>query len=278
MNSKTILYGGIAAGIIIVMVGLVAANSLSQPETQSEVTFDPIGNPTAGDLLIISGTTSFPPGTQLLIRIAEDVDRPDDGSKGPEPTNAGMSVKVFGSTGGPNKWSAPVDTSILRPDTYRVEAKVMNSDHKTGNITFGNISGTTGFVLGGEYMGADEPVATAHTENAFIRVDPVGESHVGDQFLVTGTTNLPVGTDVIWEVFPAALTTDQDQTGEFSGMMSNSFVTRGTGETNRVTLALDTTLLLPGEYLINASTTRGDLMASNFMPGDVAGSIPFILK
>jgi hypothetical protein len=81
---------------------------------------------------------------------------------------------------------------------------------------------------------------------------------------------------VIWEVDPA-VAPDFPDSGTFSGMMANSEVTRGDGDDNCVSLAVDTTLLEPGEYTITVSNVVGDIYSSDFRMGDISASAEFVL-
>ena len=275
MKSKLILSAGIITSIIvIVMVGLVGAHGLAQ----SFISVDHVNDLNSGDLLIVSGTTGLPIGSDLMVMVIEETGRSDNGSKEFAATGTGTSAKVVGSPDDTNRWSAPVDTSILRPDAYRVDVIQVSWDPDTGNFTPGNTSGTARFTIHGDYLGTEGPVAAAGTGGAYIRLDPVDTKHIGDQFLVTGATGLPVGTGVLWQVLPVSLTTDSEQMGSFSGIMANSIVTKGKEGGNRVTLALDTIPLVPGEYNVTVSIVDGDLREGDLLPGGVSGSTEFMLQ
>lgn len=272
MNSNTVIFAGIiAAGIIITAFGIAGAQSPGQ----SFISIDPVLDLNSGDLLILSGTTNLPIGTDLLVSVIEEPEGPVDESPG---TGTGATTKVAEREGGMNRWSVPIDTSVLRPDTYRVDAFRIAQDPDTGDFTLDNVSGTTRFTLTGEYLGQKQLVFAGSVENAFISLNPVGERYAGDQFLVTGATSLPVDTDVIWRVVPLAYAPDNDTTGIFTSIMANSIVTRGNGENNRVTFALDTASLKPGMYSIIASTVTGDLNDGDYSPGNITGSTEFTLQ
>lgn len=270
MKSKKILLGGLLiAGILITTFGIAAAYGIFPPY----ITLDPITDLDAGDLLILSGTTNLPEGSELLVKIAEE-----SGESGNEfeKTNTGTSARVLRNAEGPNQWTAAIDTSTLRPDTYRVEVTQMTYDHVNWKIILGDTSATAYFTLTGEYLGNDPSLPERATEDPFFRIDAVGKKHTGDQFLVTGVTNLAVGSDVIWEVDPA-VAPDFPDSGTFSGMMANSEVTRGDGDENCVSLAVDTTLLEPGEYTIKVSNVIGDIYSSDFRMGDISASAELVL-
>jgi hypothetical protein len=84
-----------------------------------------------------------------------------------------------------------------------------------------------------------------------------------------------VGTDILWELTPANL--EEMTTGNATGSMANSQVFTGKG-TNRIAYAVDTTVLNPGEYTLNASTIQGSLFSDQMVHGPVSGSTTFILE
>lgn len=271
MKFNKILPGGILiAGILITTIGIAAAYGIFPPY----ITLDPITNPDAGDLLILSGTTNLPDGSELLVKIAEE---PGESGVEFEKTNTGTTARVIRKAEGPNQWTAAIDTSTLRPDTYRVEVTQMTWDHTALKIILGETSAAGSFQVGGKFLGSD----SSQTENTigepFFRLDELDTKRTGDQFLVTGSTNLPVGSDVIMEVVPS-VAPDFPDTGTFSGMMANSEVTKGSGDTHRVSFAVDTVLLQPGKYRITVSNIIGDVFSVDSKPGDVSASTEFVLE
>jgi hypothetical protein len=271
MKSRKIFLGSLLiAGILVTTIGLATGYGLSLPY----ITIDPIGNPDTGDLLILSGTTSLPAGTDLLVKVREE---PGESGNQSDRTNTGCSARIIAQDDGPNRWSAPIDTSTLRPGSYGVQVTQMTWDHEALKIILGETSASSGITLAGEYLGSDPSQTEVAKGDPFFRIDPVGTKYAGDQFLVTGTTNLAVGSDVIWEVAPSTASNFPD-TGTFSGMMANSEVTRGNGDENHVSLAVDTTLLVPGEYTVKVSNVVGDIYSPDSQPGDVSALTELILK
>jgi hypothetical protein len=241
----------------IICTGLVNGNPVGKPF----ITVDPVEAKIVGDLVIISGTTNLAEGTDLLIQI-ENV------------SNTG--AKVLKGTGGINLWSVPVDTSNIKPDEYTVkvtERKGQNEE-KT-ELVLGDTTNTTRLVLTGTFLGSDTPVSGDNQSNAFIRLDPIDTRNKGEQFLVTGRTNLSVGTEIVWEVTPANL--QMITTGELTGSTANSQVTKGK-DSNRVSYALDTVVLNPGDYNVTVSTIRGKIFNPDMVKGSVSGSTLFALK
>jgi len=87
-----------------------------------------------------------------------------------------------------------------------------------------------------------------------INVDPVGDRHVGDKFTITGTTNLAVGDDVLFEVYSSSFQpTQKSQSGAFSGATGTVKVVKGDGGLNKVSFDIDASTFKPDEYLVKAS-------------------------
>jgi len=245
----------IMAGVIC--IGFVNGNTVGQPF----ITVDPVGTKAVGDLVIISGTTDLAEGTDLFVQIENA-------------TNTG--AKVLKGTGGINRWSVPVDTFDIKPGEYivRVTENKGQNKEKTA-LVFGDTTNTTRLVLTGTFLGSDTPVSGDNQSNAYIILDPINTRNKGEQFLVTGRTNLSVGTDILWEVKLANI--EMMTTGEATGTMANSQVTKGK-DSNRVSYALDTVILNPGDYNVTASTIRGKIFSNDMVTGPLSGSTLFTLK
>ncbi|MEN6611011.1 MAG: hypothetical protein ABFC24_09210 [Methanoregulaceae archaeon] len=232
------------------------------PASGQYIKIDPVADKTTGDLLIITGTTNLPAGTELLVQAGN--------------TNGGARVRA--GTGGVNLFSSPVDTTTMEPGTTKITVTNWIGDLEKGDYRKGDTHATSSFTLNGEYLTTETPVKATITKDDYLHANGIGDRSVGDQFLVTGTTSLPVGTEVLWEVTPASLLTDPDQSGTFTGAMANSRVSKGTGNANRVSYAMDTYVLLPGEYNVTISTSAGDISQGDYRKGAVSGSVLFTLK
>jgi hypothetical protein len=283
MKAQTLVVGSLlAVGIFVILicVGMVTGFSVEKPfasvdpvsdmntgstpaNTGLYINIDPVADKTTGDLLIITGSTNLPAGTELMVQAGH--------------SNGGAQVRT--GTVGVNRFSSPLDTSIMEPGTKMIKVTNMIGDIEKGDYRKGDVNTTASFTLKGTYLTTDTPVKATITKDDFIRVNAIGDRSFGDQFLVTGTTSLPVGTEVMWEVTPASFTTDPDQqTGTFTGAMANSQVSKGTGNSNRVSFAMDTYALLPGQYNVSVSTISGDLAKGDFRTGELTGSVLFTLQ
>jgi len=111
----------------------------------------------------------------------------------------------------------------------------------------------------------------------YISVDPVSDRNTGDVFAVTGTTNLPAGTELMVEIYPKSFEEQVSDTGEFSGAIGTADVTSGFGGVNTWSMEVNTSVFVPMEYLVNASVPKGDIKKGNFATGDTFGSTTFTL-
>jgi len=239
--------------------GTTGTSQAKERAGASSITVDPVADQTTGDLLIVSGSTNLPEGTILMVRTG----------------SFGGDTVVRKGTGGKNRYSIPIDTTVMKPGTHTITVIRMTGDIAQGDLKPGTEQGTGTFTLKGAYLTTESPVNAAVTKDDYIRLSHISDRVAGDQFLMTGTTSLPVGTEVIWEIKPSALANDHNQSGEFSGMMANSQVSEGDGTSNRVTNAVDAGALLPGEYIVTVSTTSGDSPAMGTNLGDLTGSAMF---
>jgi hypothetical protein len=92
-----------------------------------------------------------------------------------------------------------------------------------------------------------------------IKLDPIGDKKTGDTFTLTGTTSLPEGTNIFWQIMPDTGTPPTGLNGE--SMMSvggNYLVTKGDGALNRIALAVDLGRLIPGKYVAIVGKMKGD--------------------
>jgi PGF-CTERM protein len=87
-----------------------------------------------------------------------------------------------------------------------------------------------------------------------IRIDPIGDRHVGDKFTITATTNLAVDDEVLFEVYSSSFKpTQKTQSGEFSGATGTVKVTKGDTGLNMLSFDVDASTFKPDEYIVTAS-------------------------
>ena len=108
----------------------------------------------------------------------------------------------------------------------------------------------------------------------FISVDPVSDKNVGDQFTINGTTSLPVGTMLLWQIMPDTGTPPTGTNKTASGIAGGNPVTKGDGTANRLSFAADMNLQAPGKWVVLVGVMKGD----EFEMGDLTGSAYFTVK
>jgi hypothetical protein len=195
---------------------------------------DPISPKTTGDLVLVTGSTNLAVGTSLMVSAG----------------NWGGNTVVNAGTGGTNRYSLPVDTSAFHPGTLTVNVTEMTGDPAKGNYVEGSVHGLTTFILGGSFLGSDTPVQVTPAASDFITVNPVGARSVGAQFLITGTTSLPVGTSLLWQVMPDTGTAPTGVNKTAMGLAGSNMVTKGSGTANRVSFAADMNQMPAGKWAV----------------------------
>ena len=195
---------------------------------------DPIAGRTTGDLLIVTGSTNLAAGTSLMVQAG----------------NFGSNALVIAGTGGINRYSIPIDTSSFKPGTLTVNVTEMTGDPVKGDYAPGSVRGSTTFTLSGDYRGTDTPVQVTPTASDFITVNPIGDLPVGAQFLITGTTSLPVGASLLWQVMPDTGTAPTGIDMSAMGLAGNNMVTKGEGPVNQVSFAADMNQMPAGKWVV----------------------------
>ncbi|MDD4137759.1 MAG: hypothetical protein PHT99_07715 [Methanoregula sp.] len=234
--------------------------------TGTYIRIDPVADKTTGDLLTVTGSTNLPAGTILMVQA---------GSAG---VGFGSDTMVREGTGGINRFSLPVDTSILKPGILTITVTEMKGDLAKGDYKMGTLNGTTSFTLKGTYLGADAPVKATITGDTFISLNPIGDHAAGDQFLITGTTSLPVGTSLIWEIMPDTGTPPASLDLNATGIMANNAVTKGTGAANRVSLAVDMNNMKPGKWVVLVGVMKGEPNSGSIEIENLTGTAYFTLN
>ena len=234
--------------------------------TAQYIKIDPVADKTTGDLLVVTGSTNLPAGTELTI---------DVGSPG---VGIGGNTAVRAGTGGANRFSSPVDTSAMKPGTQTITVTNMIGDVAKGDYRPGNVNATAAFTLKGTYLGTDTHVQATITKDDYIRINTIGDRSVGDQFLITGTTSLPVGTTLIWQVMPDTGTPPTGLNLNATGIMANNAVTKGDGTANRVSLAVDMSGYTPGKWVVLVGVMKGEPNSGSIEIEELTGSASFTLK
>ncbi len=88
-------------------------------------------------------------------------------------------------------------------------------------------------------------------EEPTIRIDPIGDKHVGDKFTITAQTNLAVDDEVLVQVYSSSFKpTQKSQSGEFSGATGTVKVTKGDSGMNKISFDVDSSTFKPDEYIV----------------------------
>jgi PGF-CTERM protein len=99
-------------------------------------------------------------------------------------------------------------------------------------------------------------------EEPWIRINSIGDHYIGDQFKITGTTNLAIDDDLIVEVTSSSFQpTEKTQSGEFSGVSSTVKVTEGDSY-NEWALDVDASTFKADEYIVNVEAIEADVTAT----------------
>ncbi|WP_052418691.1 PGF-CTERM sorting domain-containing protein [Methanolacinia paynteri] len=90
----------------------------------------------------------------------------------------------------------------------------------------------------------------------WIRIDSIGDHYVGDQFTISGTTNIPVDESFIFET----VSSSKWQNGDYSGQ--SQIVTVVKGDTNnKWSVDVDASTFKPDEYVVNVESVGTDSTA-----------------
>jgi hypothetical protein len=246
MKKKYLTYAGIisAAILVIMFAGILLTGSFS---VFSSVNIDPIPDHASGDLVAITGTTNHMAGTVMELDIIAV--SPANGTK---PRAGTVDAFIARSGGMSNTWSAALDTSAIPPGEYLVNAYWINETVRS------DILATSRFRLTGTKPAPTGTPGTGDLQPRQIWINPPGTLWRGEQLLITGTTSLPEGTELVYLVIEQsnnALFTVNVKTGnrEVREGLTRSGVIRvlpGTGGVNRWSFAVDSSEFVPSEYII----------------------------
>jgi PGF-CTERM protein len=84
-----------------------------------------------------------------------------------------------------------------------------------------------------------------------IRIDAIGDKHVGDKFTITASTNLAVDDEILVQVYSSSFKpTQKSQSGEFSGATGTVKVAKGDSGMNKISFDVDSSTFKPDEYIV----------------------------
>ncbi len=101
-----------------------------------QVTLDPLGTYTAGELVSITGTTNLAPGDQLLIEVTSSSFGPTSKEQSGAFSGVSSTVTVQAGSGGTNTFGYLVNTAGFTPDTYLVQVSGITVPAATASGSF----------------------------------------------------------------------------------------------------------------------------------------------
>jgi PGF-CTERM protein len=111
-----------------------------------------------------------------------------------------------------------------------------------------------------------------------IRIDAVGDKHVGDKFTITAATNLAVDDEVLVQVYSSSFKpTQKSQSGEFSGATGTIKVTKGDSGMNKLSFDVDSSTFKPDEYIVTEDAilqTATGTALFNVLEGPTPTAVP----
>ena len=101
---------------------------------------------------------------------------------------------------------------------------------------------------------AREPTAVIR-QGSFITLDPIGTHYTGEKITITGTTDLPAGSQVLFQVMAAGASPNvQSPALQYSGATGTATVSPGKeGNYNRLSFDLDLSTFQVGDYHVTAT-------------------------
>jgi hypothetical protein len=278
MKKRYFTYAGIVAAVLLaaIFIGILLTGTFTVFPTAA---VDPIPDHTVGDLVVITGTTNLPVGTRLDLGIFI----PQSGSGESRPVGSTDAYIVRG-TGISNTWSGALDTSGIPPGDYVVN--VYSQSTENASYVKGNLLATSGIRLTAGSTATGGASVPEENVTKYISINPPGTVTHGQKLLVTGTTNLPNDTELLYMVVQQSnisvfaidprTGTETTQAGfTRSGIID---VLPGTGGTNTWSFALDTTEFIPDRYEVVVAETKENLTARSFDIGNVSGSSVLVVQ
>ena len=129
MKAQKLLLGSIlVVGVIatVICVGMVTGFSVMKPF----ISVDPVSDKYIGDQFTITGKTSLPAGTEILVEVYPASYEDQTGTGSGDFTGAMGTITIAGSTGSSNTWSFPIDTATFQPVEYLVTTSSLKVTHR----------------------------------------------------------------------------------------------------------------------------------------------------
>jgi len=216
----------------------------------------------------ISGITSLAPGTPLAWSM-----QPVNETGNSTQEYRGTTL-VFSGIEGVNRWSVLPGTDDLKPARYRFRITGgsggdISSAPPLSDVSEVDVPGTLNTTTG-----------TSQILRKFITIDSLPQIRTNNMYVITGTTSLPAGGALLFQIHPASFVTDfnfsfdkgGNQVVEMSGVTGMTEILNGTGGTNLWAVDVTTYSLVPAKYEVNVSNDQYGFNVSEMVYGTVFSS------
>lgn len=233
------------------------------------------GEGAAGERIKVTGTTNLPPGTSVVWKV-NPVLCLQNGTSSAEPAAGSIPVAEGRSTispglAGVNRWSFTFDSMGMAAGCYRVTV--------AGDLPPGNETESTAVIV-------LSTTGTLQVPSRFISIDTLPDLEANTMTVLTGTTSLPSGEELLVEISPLLGSGygfivnpgDGSQGALFSGMIGTAAVEEGGGEANLWSMGIDTYRLPPGKYRVNVSNSKTNRTTYRIEPGDVYSVLDLVVR
>lgn len=239
--------------------------------------------PTVAGGLKVTGTTSLAPGTSLAWNM-QGIPNGTGGSQDYTGTTA-----VIMGIDGINRWA--VLPAVAIPGSARYQFTITGKP-SGGDPGVQPVSATADIGTG------SGPASLANTTGmpqgpCFITIDALPDIRADNVYILTGTTSLSPGEDLLVEVYPVSFETNYNFSLEgseakenrtlsgsavFGGATGTANVVNGGGGENLWSFRLETYQISGGEYRINVSNNRYDYDTKTLVNGDLYSTRIFSIR
>jgi hypothetical protein len=229
-----------------------------------------------GNQIRFTGTTNLPPGREL----GWEVWRPESLASGNQ--NYHGVTNVTQGLEGVNRWSVTPDPGFLIPEDYRLTVTSL-AGVKAPGPSPEMVSATRVFnrTLHPAEPGIQGTLGLKSGPSEYLTIDALPDMKVNGKYVITGTTNLPPGEELFFEISPPRMRNnynftinpkDRSEQGFFSGIAGCMRVENGSGEENLWAVDAETYVMPPGTYEIQVSNMTRETGAIPIKPGSVLQS------
>jgi hypothetical protein len=152
-----------------------------------------------------------------------------------------------------------VSAGCLDSAQKHLDQTIPANEKQAGNPAPGTVLATKATYAATAPQKTPPPVSAPVSSTGVITLDPISDKDTGDSFTLTGTTSLPAGTNIFWQIMPD---TGTPPTGlDPDSMMSvggNYQVIKGNGTRNRISVGVELGRLVPGKYVAIVGKMKGD--------------------